>query len=98
MSDGKKAYSEDLDTWLDLCQAAGIPDVKWDVWSAEARYAETGFRERQLTGDRLKKYVARCIEKRDLKIQRQAEREELRLYLRLKKKYEPPAGRKKSAT
>jgi len=86
MGDGIGRWHDDMDEWEEIRRSAGI-DVRWDVYSSHATYARKGYRERNLTGDRLLKYVEQCIARDERKIERQKEREEYKLYLKLKKKF-----------
>jgi len=88
MGSSVSKYYDDCDDWEALKSAAKITDVNWDVYSVEARYAEKGYRDRDLKGDKLKRYVERSMLRDEQRQQRQKEREEYRLYLKLKKKYD----------
>lgn len=88
MGDSRSRYYDDCEDWECLQREADIWDVNWDVYSAEARHAEEGFRKKNLTGGELKLYVKQCLERDKLKIRQQEEAEEYRLYLKLKKKYD----------
>jgi len=86
MGDGISRWHDDCDEWEEIRRSAGI-DVRWDVYSSWAAYAMQGYRERKLVGDKLLQYVEKCIARDERKIERQKEREEYRLYLKLKKKF-----------
>ena len=86
MGDGIGRWHDDCDEWAEIRRSAGI-DVDWDVYSSWAAYAMQGFRERKLVGDKLLQYVEKCIARDERKIERQKEREEYKLYLKLKKKF-----------
>ena len=86
MSDGISRWHDDMDEWEEIRRSAGI-DIRWDVYSRPAAYAMQGFRERKLVGDKLLRYVEKCIARDERKRERQQEREEYRLYLKLKKKF-----------
>lgn len=88
MGDGIKKWHEDQDDWEHLCKEADISDVRWDVYSVEAGYAEEGFRKKKLSGSELKLYVKQCLERDELKRRQQEEADEHRLYLKLKEKYD----------
>jgi len=87
MGSSVSAYYDDCEDWESLCRAAQIT-VNWDVYSREAAYAEKGYRDKNLTGQKLIKYVERAMLRDEQQQQRQKEREEYRLYLKLKKKYD----------
>ena len=86
MSDGISRWHDDMDEWEEIRRSAGI-DIRWDVYSRPAAYAMQGFRERKLVGDKLLRYVDQCIARDERKAERQREREEYKLYLKLKKKF-----------
>ena len=86
MSDGISRWHDDMDEWEEIRRSAGI-DIRWDVYSNHATYAMQGFRERKLVGDKLLRYVDQCIARDERKAERQKEREEYKLYLKLKKKF-----------
>ena len=86
MSDSISAYYDDCEEWESIRRSAGI-HVNWDVYSSWAAYAMQGYRERKLVGDKLLRYVEKCIARDVRKRERQQEREEYKLYLKLKKKF-----------
>lgn len=88
MSDGIKRMYEDMDDWDSLKEQANIKNCKWDVYSTEASYARTGFRSKNLTGEKLLKFVQKCLDRDEAKRKKQEIREEIKLYKKLKKKYE----------
>jgi hypothetical protein len=88
MSDSRSKYYDDCGDWEDLCNLADIEDVKWTVYSVEAMHAERGFKEKKLTGDKLKLYVKHALERDALAIKQKKEEEEYELYLKLKTKFE----------
>lgn len=87
MGDSRKAVLEDEDYWYDFKCQASIADVKWDVYSQEARYAKQGFEKHNLTGRRLKLFVKQQIEQNDLAEKHLREQEELAKLEELETKY-----------
>jgi hypothetical protein len=88
MGDSRSKCYDDEEDWYSLKHEAGIGNVPWGVYSTEADFAEKGFRAKNLTSTKLLEYVDKEMKKRDLKIKKDEEREERKLYQKLKKKYE----------
>lgn len=88
MGSSVSAYHDDCEHWDWIKGQAKITDVKWDVYSAEARHAEIGWRDHSLEGVGLKFYVKQALEREALARQQAAEAEEYKTYQRLKKKYD----------
>jgi hypothetical protein len=87
MGCGKKAYDDDLESWIWFKKNADIEDAKWDVYSDEARFAEQGKRDHKYTGRRLKLHVKHCMEMQELRLKHEKEVQEFKILEELENKF-----------
>lgn len=86
MSDIRSRIADDEYDWDCLKRHLNI-DVKWQVYSIEARYAKYASEKLNLTGREIISYVELMLA-RDKRIQlEKVNKEEYNLYLSLKEKY-----------
>ena len=82
------AINDDISDWEKLKRTAEITDVTWDVYSPEAAFASTGYKEAGYTGARLKLHVMHKMEINALKVKHMSEIDDFYRYEKLKEKFE----------
>jgi hypothetical protein len=81
------AINDDEDEWHLIKSSFEIKDVKWGVYSEEARHAKFGFNEFGFKGRRLKLYVKHMLERTALEQRQDTEVRELEKLKELENKY-----------
>ena len=88
MSDGIKAWHDDLDEWADFCKMADLNGISWSLHSKEVEYAKAGYTIYKLKGNNLVDYVTLMLQVDKVVKRQKEENAEYEHYLKLKKKFE----------